>query len=377
MKPRNMIVDYDHYLFAAFMLLMIFGLIMQLNISSVRSSMEFFYRQIIWVVLSLVSLWIGFKKVNLEKVRKFIFPIVIFTLILLILVLILGTPIKGSIRSFRIWKLNFQPSILARLVLIFYIVHILDKYQEYIPESRPRVFLRHFNSILVIPCIFFCLIFLEKHFTPLIVASLTLLSLLFLARIRLSTISLLIVLVISFSILALNMGTEYRTRRMEIFKKYSLFNKQNDANTIKGGSDYQVRESLISLASGKFFGTTPAKGTGKHYFLPEAKTDYIYAIIGEEYGFLGAIAVLALFGYILFRSFVNAQKTSSLYLQLLSYGIGLNIFINAMINIGVAISALPPTGVTLPFISYGGTSLVINSFSIGLLLNISAEKRTL
>jgi cell division protein FtsW (lipid II flippase) len=138
-----------------------------------------------------------------------------------------------------------------------------------------------------------------------------------------------------------------------------------------------VKQSLISLASGKLLGTSPRKGTGKHYFLPEAKTDYVYSIIGEEFGFLGALTVLILYVFMFYRCVTNSVRYEDLYLKLLGLGLGMNIFFNAMVNIGVAISALPSTGVTLPFISYGGTSLLIHSFTVGLLLNISAERKVI
>ena len=141
--------------------------------------------------------------------------------------------------------------------------------------------------------------------------------------------------------------------------------------------EYQVRESLLSLSGGKLTGTTPTKGTGKHYFLPEAKTDYIFSIIGEEFGFIGALIVIGLFIFLFYRTIINALRQDDIFLKLAGIGLGMNIFFNAMVNIGVSIAILPSTGVTLPFISYGGTSLLVNSFSVGLLLNISAKKQIL
>ena len=178
-------------------------------------------------------------------------------------------------------------------------------------------------------------------------------------------------------ILVIQFGPTYRSRRFQSYKKYSLFFKNQTSDADQLNDDYQVRQSLISLASGKIFGTSPRKGTGKHYFLPEAKTDYIFSIIGEEFGFLGAAVILILFIFLFYRSIIDAVQYDDLYLKLLGFGLGMNIFYNAMVNIGVAISAIPSTGVTLPFISYGGTSLLINSFTVGLLLNLSAERRIL
>ena len=124
-------------------------------------------------------------------------------------------------------------------------------------------------------------------------------------------------------------------------------------------------------------GTISKRGTGKHYFLPEAKTDYIFSIIGEEFGFLGALIVIGLFIFLFYRAIVNSLRQDDTFLKLAGIGLGMNIFFNAMVNIGVSMAILPSTGVTLPFISYGGTSLLVNSFSVGLLLNISAKKQIL
>jgi len=131
----------------------------------------------------------------------------------------------------------------------------------------------------------------------------------------------------------------------------------------------------VALSSGRVLGTGTAGGRGKYRFLPEADTDYIFSIIGEETGFIGATIVIALYGFLFFRSLFGSWHNDDFYLRLVGAGLALNIFLNAMVNIGVAMSALPSTGVTLPFISYGGTSLVVNSVSVGLLLNISARRR--
>ncbi len=376
MKSNVYIVQYDRYILILYMLLMVIGLYMQLNISSIRTNMSFFYRQFIWFGLSIFSLWFAFKVVNLQKVRKFSLLFIIFTIILLISVLIFGESVKGAVRSIKIWNIGIQPSLIARIVLIIYFAHILDKRQNLIGNSNPKEFIKNFNALIVIPLILFLLILIEKHFSLLIISGLTLISLLFLARIKFSTIFLIIGMLFIMGILVIELGPSYRSERMKIYSKYSLFNKiKNEETKYNGTGNYQVKESLISLSSGKLVGVTPKKGTGKHYFLPEAKTDYIFSIIGEEFGFIGSLFILTIYSYLFARSMISSNTKESLFLKLAGFGLGMNIFFNAMVNIGVSIAALPSTGVTLPFISYGGTSLVVNSFSIGLLLNISAKRQ--
>ncbi|MBC8416458.1 MAG: FtsW/RodA/SpoVE family cell cycle protein [Candidatus Cloacimonetes bacterium] len=375
MKAKTYIAGYDYYILFVYMLLMFIGLYMQLNISSIRTSMSFFYKQFIWFGLSIISLWFAFKVVKLEKIRPFIFMFLIITILLLIAVLIFGENVNGAVRSFRIWKINIQPSLIARIVLILYFAHFLDKKQKYIDDTRPKGFLRHFNALIIMTLIVFLLILAEKHFSPLIISSFTLISLLLLAKIRFSTILLIICISLFALMIVLKLGPRYRGERMQIYTKYSLFHKAfNKEIEYKGTNDYQIRESLLSLTGGRLFGTTPKKGTGKHYFLPEAKTDYIYSIIGEEFGFLGALFVLGLYVFLFARAIINSYK-KDMFLKLAGIGLGMNIFFNAMVNIGVSLAAIPSTGVTLPFISYGGTSLLINSFTVGLLLNISAKRQ--
>ncbi|HPH72048.1 MAG TPA: FtsW/RodA/SpoVE family cell cycle protein, partial [Candidatus Cloacimonas sp.] len=113
----------------------------------------------------------------------------------------------------------------------------------------------------------------------------------------------------------------------------------------------------------------------KHYYLPEARTDYVYTVIGEEWGFVGALIVFGLHCFLFFRCFWMAHSQENRFLEFLGVGLAMNIFCNVLVNTGVAMSLLPPTGNTLPFISYGGSALLIDSIALGMLLNISAQRR--
>ncbi len=376
MKPKSYIEQYDHYIPLIYLVLMIIGLYMQLNISAIRTKMDFFYRQSIWFGLSFFLIWFAFKVINLKKIRKYSILFVIITIILLAAVLIVGRDVKGAVRSIRIWKINIQPSLLARLVLILYFAHILDKHKRVLGKTTPKFFLKKFSALIIIPAIIFVLILVERHFSTLIISGFTLLSILFLAKIRMSTLLSILGIMLIIGIMIISFGPKYRSQRIKIFKKYSLFYKDAKENNIEVTNDYQIKESLISLSAGKFFGTHQ-EATGKHYFLPEAKTDYIYAIIGEEFGFLGTLVILSLYCFLFFRAMKSSFIQEDFFLKLFGFGLSMNIFYNAIVNIGVAMAALPSTGVTLPFISYGGTSLLVNSFSIGLLMNISAKRRIL
>ncbi|MBC8384125.1 MAG: FtsW/RodA/SpoVE family cell cycle protein [Candidatus Cloacimonetes bacterium] len=382
MSTRKYAIQYDYYILFAYILLMLIGLYTQLNISSVRSSMTFFYKQVMWFFISLFAVWFAFKKVNFDTLRKLIPIFLILTIALLILVLWIGTEVNGAIRSISITipvinlTFNIQPSLIARVFLIIYFAHIISKKEKFIERSTPIGFVKYLHPLITIPIAIFILILLENHFSPLIISGMTLLSLLFLSKIKLTTISLIISILLICAFLVIIFGPKFRGDRIAIYEKYSLFHKiLGIESDYRGENDYQIKESLISLSSGQIFGTTPRRGTGKHYFLPEAKTDYVFSIIGEEFGFIGASIVMLLYFFLFYRSLLSSHLSKSLFMKLVGYGIAMNIFYNAMVNIGVAISSIPSTGVTLPFISYGGTSLLVNSFSIGLLLNISENQQ--
>ncbi len=377
-KPsKSYIVSYDHLLLVSYVVLCLIGLFVMLDINSVRTGLRFFYRHLIFLGFSVVVMYLTFRFRNIMKLRKWIFAAMVLVMLLLVLVLIIGSSVKGATRSLNLGPINIQPSLLARVCLVFYFAHILDKKKDLISKSGPKGFIKHFKSLIIMPILIFGLILAERHLSTLIISGATLLGMLWVARIRLTTILVILLILAAGAVTVISYGAKYRNARMEIFEKYSVFHKvfgnENKAKNITG--DYQVRESLTALTSGGFIGVGTESGLAKQAYLPETHTDYIYSIIGEEFGYLGALVVLLLFALLFYRSMQSSWSQEDFFLKMVGIGLALNIFVNAMVNIGVAMSALPSTGVTLPFISYGGTSLVVNSFSIGVLLNISAKRR--
>lgn len=376
-KIKYKIVNFDVVLLFAYIILCLFGLYMNLNISSVtESNMMTFMKQVVWTILSALTMLYTFLVIDMKKLRRFIPFLTILNIILLVLVLFIGTEIKGATRSFRFYGVNFQPSLFVRVMLVLYFAHFLDKKSDYIPTSLPKNFLKNFKPLIILSLISFAVILKQQHFSTIIISSLTLFSLLWIARIRIVTMALM-VLIISIGIIGvLSYGASYRSSRMEIYARYSLFHRLLDKDVTQiQADDYQIRQSLTSLSQGGWIGTSSVFGQAKNYYLPEPTTDYIYSVVGEEFGFFGALSIFALYCLIFFRGLFKSWMINDLYLKFAGIGLTLNIFFNAIVNIGVAISALPPTGITLPFISYGGTSLIANSICIGLILNITAERR--
>lgn len=381
-KTKSIFVSFDKWIILISVSLMLFGLVIQMDIGSSRGSedsLQYFSKQLIWTLISLpFMLFIGRINNLFDFLKKNIAYFLFGVIILLILVLIIGTTAKGGTRWLRFAGVGLQPSMPAAIILILYISKILDKKQLFIARSNLVFFISDFAPIIIFSIVVFGLIFLEKHLSTLIVLGTCILGMLFVSNIKLSTLIILIVGVAGLGLIAVSKGEDYRSSRMEIFSKYSLYHKALNLKVSETKTnDYQVKESLTALSSGRIFGTGFSKGRAKHYFLPDAKSDYVYAIIGEQFGFLGALLLLAVYTFLFYKCCLIAMATETLFTQIAGVGLSLNFYLTAMVNIGVAISALPPTGLTLPFISYGGSSLLINAVNMGLILNLSAKRKVI
>ena len=373
-KIQSYIVSFDKVILITYFLLCLIGLVVMLDISSVQSSMRYFYRQLFFMLISAIFAIVILYTLNLEKIRVLSPYLVYLTILLLIIVLVKGNTVKGATRQIHLGFINFQPSVLARLALIFYFAHILDKKNEELVSSTTGKFLGNFFALIVVTGITFLLIIMERHLSTLIIGGLTIYGMLIYAGAKKRVLFTIAIIGIIAGCLVLANGADYRKGRLTTYKKFSLFLKPAGEIKIED-SDYQVKESLTALSSGGLIGTGMARGRAKHYYLPEARTDYVYTVIGEEWGFIGALIVFGLHCFLFFRCFWMANSQENRFLKFLGVGLAMNIFCNVLVNTGVAMSLLPPTGNTLPFISYGGSALLIDSIALGMLLNISAQRR--
>lgn len=377
MKKSNskiFVTDYDKTILYVFLSLIVIGLLIQLDINSVRNSMVFFYKQFAFALVSLVLALFTLFYISLDKLRRWNMVLIVLTIALLILVLIRGTSIKGAVRGINLGIVNFQPSYLARVALIFYVANIIDKKRDELAKSGVIDFLKHFLPLLVIAGSIYGLIMAGQHFSALVISAASLVSLLFLGGLKFRIVGILLLVTIVGAFAIIKMGASFRSERIDIFKKYCLLIKDENIK-IEKSKEYQVKESLTALTSGKLFGTGADRGRAKHYYLPEARTDYVFTVVGEQFGFLGAIVVFGLHCLLFIKTMLMAYKQTDFYLRLVAMGLGLNIFFNVLVNVGVSMSILPSTGNTLPFISYGGTALLIDSISIGAILSISAKRK--
>jgi len=375
-KRQSYIASYDKSILLTYIALSILGLLTMLDICSVYSSLDYFFKHLMYFFISLTGVIVILYYFNFERLKPLIPAFVIMTIIILAFVLLRGTTVKGATRQLRFLGMSFQPSFMARIALVFLFAKTLSEKIDELRESKLILFLERFKGLIFITVLIFVLIILQRHLSTLVIGGLTLLSMLIYAGMRKRLIILTLCAGLLLGYIIIKKGAEYRSDRIEIYKKYSLFIRDKNIK-LPAHQDYQVRESLTALSSGGILGTGPARGRAKHFYLPEARTDYIYAIIGEEFGFLGAMLIFGLHCFLFFKSFKIAESQQDNYLKFLCAGLAMNIFYNALVNTGVAMSILPSTGNTLPFISYSGSALLTDSASVGVILNISAKRKYL
>jgi cell division protein FtsW len=355
----------------------VIGLIVMVDITSVQSSMAYFYRHLIFLAISATAAILILYFFNLPKLRFTNTWLVYIAIFMLVWVLVKGSTIKGATRQLNFGLFSFQPSFFARIALIFFYASVLDKKNQLLRDTKNILrFPENFPALTLLTAIVFILILVEKHLSAIIIGGMALMGMLLYAGIRKRILLIILGLGLIVGSLIILKGASFRMQRLHTYKKYSLFFRERDLSAT-ADADYQVRESLTALTSGGLLGTGIARGRAKHYYLPEARTDYVYTIIGEESGYLGAMIVFLLHSTLFFASLKMAEKQEDRYLKFLAAGMAMNIYCNVLVNTGVAMSILPPTGNTLPFISYGGSALLMDSIAVGIILNISAQRRTL
>lgn len=277
---------------------------------------------------------------------------------LLIIVLIPGIGIvRGGAQSWiGIGAFSIQPSEFIKLGLILFLAERLSIYGKYI-----RSLFKGFLPLLLLIFVAFALIMLQPDLGTGVVLVLTCMMVLFIAGAKISYfVSLGFVGIIGFTLLILS--APYRIRRITAF-----LNPWEDPL----GDGFQIIQSLYALGPGGLLGVGLGKSLQKHFYLPEPQTDFIFAIIGEELGFIGGTFVMLLFILLLWRGTKVALTAPCLFSRYVSFGIVSMFTIQAMINLSVVIGLIPVTGITLPFLSYGGSSLTLTLASVGILLNIS------
>ena len=266
----------------------------------------------------------------------------------------LGQTINNSTRWLAIGPVQFQPSEFAKPIFVLCCATIFSKNVNLLDPKKIRYYIP-FGIILL-------LVLMQPNLSMAILLLMTFASIFLCAGGNIKD------LVMLGSLCAVAIATKikpYHLDRIRCFLKPELDPR---------GIGYNTIQSLIAFASGNFFGVGYGNSKQKLGWLPENHTDYIYAVIAEEFGFLGCLFIICLFGTFLVKGFSIAVKTTDTYLKLLAFGMTFSICFQAMMNMGVTSSLIPPTGIPLPFISYGGSSLFVTLCMLGVLLNISRKK---
>ena len=342
------------------------GIVMIYSTSSITAeqifhaeSTFFLKKQLFSVLLGMVAMALAMH-LNYEKLRLFVGPLLLLSLLLLIAVLIpgIGVEIKGSRRWLRLAGFSFQPSELARLALVLYLAHSLTRKQDLIKSFTYGVL-----PYLLISGLMIGLIFVEPDMGGAVTLGLIVLVMLFAAGTRLSYLMGLVALSVP-AVFYFMASAEYRWRRVKA--TINPWDYWHDAG-------WQLVQSLLAFGSGGIWGVGLGKGRQKLFYLPDAHTDFILSVIGEELGLIGVCAVVVLFMLIAVRGVTIALRASTPFGTFLAFGLTTMIVLPALINMAVVMGILPTKGLVLPFVSYGGTALIIYLIAAGILLNVSAK----
>lgn len=356
----------DRILLTTVIMLMIFGML------AVYSSIAYFAETRGTTAAALLSehmiklgiaffVMLIFSKIDYHNVIRFSRVAVVISWLMLIAVTLQGDLVFGARRSLSIAGISFQPSSLAILSLLIHLSVLLTEKQEYIKDFK-----RAFLPVMVWTLPTCALIGLEDFSSAALLMSISLM-LMFVGRINTLHIGALILAGVMGGSLLIGMSAERQSRVQEYVQQISEIN----SSRLEPGEGYQAQQSFIAIAQGKLFGVGIGKSTQRD-FLPAPYNDFIFSIIAEEYGFVGAALVIVLFVVILVRGLAFiARKAEDTLGTLLATACTLATVLFGFVNAGVASGLLPVTGLPMPMISYGGTSMIFTAIMIGILLNIS------
>ena len=348
--------------------LVLLGLVMVLSASSVEafatsgSSFVYFQKQVMWVTLGVIAYVVG-TRIHYRRLRRFSKVLYYFSLVLLLVVLVpgLGTSANGSARWIALGPLTFQPSELAKLALILFLADAFT--------SKKEAYLRDLRETLVpvLPAIgaLAVLVMLQPDLGTTMLLSMIGMGVLFVAGAPIAYITTMFVTGTGLAILAA-LAAPYRRARVLAF-----LDPWKDPLV----TGYHTIQSLIALGSGGLFGVGLGASRQKWLYVPNAHTDFIFAIIGEELGLIGTVTVVCIFGFLCYLGVRIAQRAADRFGMLVAAGITIWMAVQAVVNMGAVTGSLPITGVPLPLVSFGGSSLVVSLLAMGILTNIAIYGR--
>ena len=359
-KSAKFLIDFPTIV--ATIILVIFGLIMIYDASIVAAHKDFgdklyyFKNQLVWASLGTIAL-VVLSLIDYHKLIKYGPILFVAALFLLIIVLIpqIGTKIYGARRWINLAGFNFQPSEFAKIALIFYGTYILAKFQKF------NIRLFDILYVLFLPtAIATILVLLEPDLGSSLIFVAISLGTYFAAGGPTWHFLLMVPTVLGASIVAV-ITQPYRLARLKSFF---------DPNFDPQGASYQINQIITAVASGGLLGVGIGSSRGKFDFIPEVQSDAIFAVVAEEFGFIGSIVLIGLLLFLITRALTIASRARDFEGKILAIGLTILIASQALLNLGSIVVLIPLTGIPLPFISYGGSSLLVMMSAIGILISI-------
>ena len=360
-RPAGTHLEY-HLLVLVTLGLVAFGLVMVYSASSARALLSsdapsyYLKRQAIYALMGLVAL-VVLSRFDFHRLRHATQPLLAVTFVLLVAVLAIGTAVNGARRWIPIGFMNFQPSELAKLVLALWTAALLAR------RPAPRTLGELAKPIGVVVGLACALILVEPDLGTAIAIAIMVSAILVVSGTRLRLLASAASIAVGIVLLAIWLEP-YRRERI-----FSFLDPWHDPQ----GAGFQAVQSMIALGSGGVFGVGLGESVQKIYYLPEASTDMIFAIVGEELGLIGAAGVIAAFAVFAYAGFNIALRCRDPFGKRLAAGITALICGQAAVNVSAVMGIAPLTGIPLPFVSYGGSSLVVGLAAVGILLNIASN----
>lgn len=356
---------HDFTLLASALTLVSLGLTMVFISSTVMANAQyqdpyfFVKRQTIYALAGVVVLVAG-RSIDYHKYKGWMYWLLLLAFIGLVLVFVpgLGAKVRGAARWIRLGPLTLQPSEFAKLAMVIFLAYSLSRKQE-----KMKYFAIGFLPHMLVAGVFIVLIGKEPDFGT----ALTLTGIVFIMLLVGGT---------RLTYILVSLGAGVPLAVYMVLKDPKKFSRiLSFLDPWKYGQDvgYQLKQSLLAIGSGGLLGMGPGQSRAKLFYLPDAHTDFILSIFSEELGFLGIIVVLALFTLLVYRGLLVSLRAPDAFGSYLALGLTLLISLPACINMGVVSGILPTKGLSLPFLSYGGSSLLVNLLSVGILLNISSQ----
>jgi cell division protein FtsW len=308
------------------------------------------------VLLGLIALFFGMT-IDYKKYRKLTKPAVIAAIGLLLVTMILGGEVKGAARWMRFGGLSFQPSEFAKFALLFHLCTLISAKGEMIKDFK-----KGFLPMMIWIGSVAGLVLLQPNFSTGSMIILISLVMLFISRARFFHL-------LGTALAALPVLVVVAITRPHVMQRINSFLDGG----LGGGQNYQLWQGIIGFGNGGIFGVGPGESKQRDFFLPESYGDFVFSIVGEEYGFIGTILFLGLFLIFMLRGFKIAKFARDEFGRLLAIGITSLVILYALVNAGVTLGILPTTGLPMPFVSYGGSSMLFTAYAVGVLLNISAQ----